>query len=83
MTTTSPINKDYFTNKIQVFNFLMHRDSQFNVSGVFSEIMEKADMASNFVGDILENAVCYNKSISEKQAWCVAFFADKNGFVKA
>jgi len=49
---------------------------------IWSEIMQKADEVGHFCSDIVEKAVMNHKSISEKQAWCVAYFAKNNGLIK-
>ena len=56
------------------------RGSMFNFSGEFTQIMKVADSQNNFVGSIIENAI-NGKLISEKQAWCVAYFAQKNNLI--
>jgi|SRR5690606_24858121 len=57
------------------------RGSMFNFSGDYTAIMKKADEQGNFVGSIIMDAID-GKLISDKQAWAVAFFAQKNGFCK-
>jgi hypothetical protein len=85
MTTQINISEIYgtFNNKVQVFNDIVGdsftRNSHFNVNGVYCYMMEVADQTGNFVSDIIEKAV-RGQAISEKQAWCVAYFAEKNGF---
>lgn len=56
------------------------RGSMFNFSGEFTQIMKVADSQNNFVGSIVESAI-NGKIISEKQAWCVAYFAQKNNLI--
>ena len=72
-----------FTNKNTIFNEIsgdgMNRPTSFNINGVYSYMMELADQSGNFVSDIIEKAI-NGQYISDKQAWCVAFFAEKNGF---
>ena len=72
-----------FTNKMEIFSTIkgcrQMRGQSWNVSGVFSYMMEVADQTGNFVSDIIEKAI-NGQEISDKQAWCVAFFAEKNGF---
>jgi len=48
----------------------------------FSALMRLADDQKNFVGSIIEDAF-NGRTISEKQAWCVAFFAKNNGLINA
>jgi hypothetical protein len=48
---------------------------------IWSEIMQKADEVGHFCSGIVENAVLNRKPISEKQAWVVAFFAEKNNLI--
>ena len=86
MKNTINIKETYgsFNNKVEIFNDIVGegfiRNSGFNVNGVYSYMMEVADQSGNFVSDIIEKAI--NKGdISDKQAWCVAYFAEKNGFV--
>lgn len=56
------------------------RGSMFNFTNEFTKIMEVADAQGNFVANIVENAI-NGKFISEKQAWCVAYFAQKNNLI--
>lgn len=85
---TAKINKGRFDNKKEIFNAIVG-DSQTRsqsylhaITDALCEMMEIADKQGNFVSDIIEKAI-NNSRISDKQAWCVAFFAEKNGFVKA
>ena len=82
---TAKIHKGYFTDKMVVFNEINGdsemRSSQW-FSGAYCEMMEVADSIGHFVSDIIEKA-SNGAYISEKQAWCVAFFALNNGFVKS
>lgn len=85
MENTINIKETYgtFNNKVIVFNDIagdsFTRNSHFNVNGVYGYMMEVADKSGNFISDIIEKAI-NGKYISDKQAWCVAFFAEKNGF---
>ena len=45
----------------------------------FSALMQVADEKGHFVADILNRAL-RGGSVSEKQAWCVAYFAQSNGY---
>ncbi|WP_394749465.1 hypothetical protein [Spongiimicrobium salis] len=56
------------------------RGVMFNSTGRFTKIMRVADEKSHFVGSIIENAI-NGKNISEKQAWCVAYFAKNNSLI--
>ena len=42
--------------------------------------MEAADEQGHFVADIVEGAL-NGKFVSEKQAWCVAYFAKNNALL--
>ena len=85
---TAEINKGKFENKKEVFNAIVgdaYTRSQSYlqaISGVLCEMMEVADNQGNYVSEIIDKALNNNR-ISDKQAWCVAFFAEKNGFIKA
>lgn len=50
---------------------------------IWSDIMRKADEVGHFASEIVENVILNNKSISEKQAWVVAYFAKNNGLINA
>lgn len=50
---------------------------------IWSEIMQTADEKGHFASQIVERAIMERKSISEKQAWVVAFFAKNNGLINA
>lgn len=84
--TTATVFPGSFTSKMEVFNSIngcdQMRSSQWDISGAWSEMMEVADSKGHFVSDIIEKAMAH-RFVSEKQAWCVAFFALKNGFVQA
>lgn len=45
----------------------------------FSALMQVADKANHFTAKIIEKAL-RGGYVSEKQAWCVAYFAKNNGF---
>jgi nucleosome binding factor SPN SPT16 subunit len=57
------------------------RGSMFNNSELFTSIEKLADSQNHFVGSIIEDAR-NGKFISEKQAYVVAFFAQKNNLIK-
>jgi len=48
---------------------------------IWSSIMQLADEKGHFASEIVERAVMSHKSISEKQAWVVAYFAKNNGLL--
>jgi len=48
---------------------------------IWSEIMQLADEKGHFASEIVERATMDHKSISEKQAWVVAYFAKNNGLL--
>lgn len=48
----------------------------------WSPLMRLADEKKSFVGSIIEDAL-NGRTISEKQAWCVAYFAKNNGLINA
>jgi hypothetical protein len=50
---------------------------------IWSEIMQKADEVGHFASEIVERVILSHKSISEKQAWVVAYFAKNNGLINA
>lgn len=66
--------------KNAIVGTITDRGSMFNFSGEITNIMKVADSQNNFVGSIIENAI-NGKLISEKQAWCVAYFAQKNNLI--
>ncbi len=82
---TAPIFANHFDNKMEVYNNIngddSMRSSSWDANGAYSEMMEVADRTGNFVSEIIEAAINH-RFVSEKQAWCVAFFALNNGFVK-
>jgi len=45
--------------------------------------MQKADEVGHFASEIVERVILSHKSISEKQAWVVAYFAKNNGLINA
>jgi len=83
-TTRTAADFETFSNKMSVKNLIVgtstDRGSMFNSDGTFTFMMAKADEQGNFVSDIIEKAT-KGQIISEKQAWCVAFFAQKIGLV--
>ena len=58
------------------------RGTCWTMTYAFSALMRLADEKWNFVGKIIEDAF-NGKNVSEKQAWCVAFFAKNNGLINA
>lgn len=58
------------------------RQSCWTMTYAWSALMRVADENGNFVGSIIEKAL-NGQTISDKQAWCVAFFAKNNGFINA
>lgn len=58
------------------------RGTCWTMTYAFSALMRLADDKKNFVGSIIEDAF-NGRTISEKQAWCVAFFAKNNGLINA
>jgi hypothetical protein len=58
------------------------RHSSWELIYAWSALMRLADEKNHFVGSIIEKAL-NGKTISEKQAWCVAFFAKNNGLINA
>ena len=48
---------------------------------IWSSIMQLADEKGHFASEIVERATMNHKSISDKQAWVVAYFAKNNGLI--
>ena len=45
------------------------------------DMMQVADEQGSFVADIIDR-VLRNQSVTDKQAWAVAYWAERNGYVK-
>lgn len=58
------------------------RHSTWEMLYAWSPLMRLADEKKSFVGSIIEDAL-NGRTISEKQAWCVAYFAKNNGLINA
>lgn len=84
--TKSKEAKEVNLNKMSIFNGI-RGDKQmrgFNFAqipnDVYNQIERKAMEQGNFVHEIVESAR-NGKFISDKQAWAVAFFAEKNNLI--
>jgi hypothetical protein len=56
------------------------RHSNWQMTVNCSAIMQLADEKGSFISEIVENAI-NGKNVTEKQAWAVAYFAQKNNLI--